>query len=64
MCFVIICSLALHGIDFDIPIGEIDGGVPYVTVDEEFISQFPRKTIQELHSTAEVICILEFVDIC
>ncbi|XP_057434300.1 uncharacterized protein LOC130726987 isoform X2 [Lotus japonicus] len=46
-------GLALHGIECDVPVGEIHGGLPYVPVDEEFLSHFPRKTIQELYSTAE-----------
>ncbi|XP_057432825.1 uncharacterized protein LOC130725629 isoform X2 [Lotus japonicus] len=46
-------GLAEHGIDVDIPLGELDDGFHHVPIDEEFLTMFPRKTISELHSTEE-----------
>nr|AFK33968.1 unknown [Lotus japonicus] len=46
-------GLALHGLDADIPIGQIGGGFHNMPANEEFITMFPRKNIVELHDTAE-----------
>ncbi|XP_057440291.1 uncharacterized protein LOC130732203 [Lotus japonicus] len=46
-------GLSLHGLDADIPIGQIGGGFHNMPANEEFITMFPRKNIMELHDTAE-----------
>ncbi|XP_057452415.1 uncharacterized protein LOC130744238 [Lotus japonicus] len=46
-------GLALHGIDDDLPIGQIGGVFQHIPANEEFITMFPRKSIVELHDTAE-----------
>ena len=44
----------------DLHVGHIDGGLPPTSVGDEFLTMFPRKNINELISTSEVvkICIL------
>ncbi|XP_057452543.1 uncharacterized protein LOC130744368 [Lotus japonicus] len=46
-------SIALHGIDPDLPLTEIEDDVRVLTIEEEFLTLFPRKKIQEVHETAE-----------
>ncbi|XP_057421220.1 uncharacterized protein LOC130715169 isoform X2 [Lotus japonicus] len=46
-------GLVANGIDFNVPIGVIEGGVPYVPLEEDFLTMFPKKSIKELQSTAE-----------
>lgn len=47
-------SIALHVLDPDLSIGQIGGGFRNVPPNEEFITMYPRKSIVELHDTAEV----------
>lgn len=54
MFFICVCSLAVHGVDLNVPLGVIDGGVPIVPLEDEFLTMFPKKSIHELHETAEV----------
>ncbi|XP_057457625.1 uncharacterized protein LOC130748416 [Lotus japonicus] len=46
-------GLALHDIDVDLPIGQIDDGFRRLPTDQDSVSLFPRKSIGELHSTGE-----------
>lgn len=46
--------MALHGLDPQMPLGQIDDGVSYVPIEQEFLTMYPKKTISELHSTEEV----------
>ncbi|XP_057453440.1 uncharacterized protein LOC130745283 [Lotus japonicus] len=46
-------GIALHGLDPYLPIGQIGGGFRNVPANEEFITMYPRKSIVELHDTAE-----------
>ncbi|XP_057431017.1 uncharacterized protein LOC130723888 [Lotus japonicus] len=46
-------GFARNGIDCHLPLGLIDGDVPTLSLDEDFLTMFPRKTILDLHSTAE-----------
>ncbi|XP_057442175.1 uncharacterized protein LOC130733903 isoform X2 [Lotus japonicus] len=60
-------GLALHGIDADMPLAEIDDDddeVRVITLEEEFLKLYPRKNISELNDTTEDGIFIVMAKIC